>query len=112
MNLDLLVYKNNNQLDKKINLTKYFLYDIGTEPFKDGRVDLRKLKKRIPICYDIRSALEAHGYDSFKFIKEKSSYNISFSYQGEEYEIRNLKLKEPSIIGTLIDLVVNLFTVL
>lgn len=112
MNLDLflLTYSDKNLIDKKIKLEKYLINEIGTEPFEDNHVDLKKLKKRIPLCYDIKSALEENGYDSFKFMKEKNSYSISFTYNNEIYEIRNFKLKEPSFINIFIDLISNLFS--
>lgn len=112
MNIDLflLTYSGKNHIDKKIKLEKYLINEIGPELFEDTHIDLRKLKKRIPLCYDIKSALEENGYDSFKFIKENSSYSVSFTYNNENYEIRNFKLKEPSIINMFIDLVANLFS--
>jgi len=111
MNLDLflLTYRDKNLINKKIKLEKYLINEIGPEPFGNNHIDLKKLKKRIPLCYDIKSALEENGYDSFKFMKENSSYSVSFTYNNEIYEIRNFKLKEPSIINMFIDLIANLF---
>lgn len=114
MSLELFLYTYTKPkiLDKKINLNKYFLNEIGSEVFMVDGIDLRQLKKRIPICYDIKNALETNGYDSFKYIKEKIPFDIQVHYNKEIYEIKNMKLKEPSLINMFIEFITNIFTYL
>lgn len=92
----------------KIGLEKYKLHDLGEGFFENGHLNLKVLKRRIEICFDLRAAVEEAGFDSFKIIKQQVPLTFIILFNDENYEIRNIKLKEASIINMLIDFISNL----
>lgn len=97
-----------NNSTKRINLEKYKLHELGESFLDNDHINLKLLKKRVELCFDLRTAVEEAGFDSFKIIKDQIPLTFIIFFKDNSYEIRNVKLKEVSIINSLIELISNL----